>query len=393
MGATEKVLHSFAGGSDGAYPDGILFDASGNIFGVTNTGGNDECGTQLSAGCGVVFEMTPNQGSWSESVIHVFDQSTDGGNPYALLVMDASGNLSGCNLYYGPHGTGSVFQLAPSGGSWSETILGTFPTVNDGLSCDGLVLDPAGHLFGVTAAGGKNNEGLVFQFIPKTGGKWKEAVRYSFMGGNNDGTAPEAPPIFYPPSKKRDVIYGTTFEGGPHLAGTVFEMQKIKGKWTETPIYFFQGLPFGTSTDGTNPTASVVFDHAGNLYGTTDYGGAAGVGAVYELSPNGQGGWTESVLYEFTDGADGGHPSALIIDDAGNLYGVTSGHNTFGSVYELSPPTGGGAWTFTVLYDFKGGADGGGGGGALLRDASGNLYGTTTYGGAHNLGVVYEVTP
>ncbi|MGA9643368.1 MAG: choice-of-anchor tandem repeat GloVer-containing protein, partial [Terriglobales bacterium] len=183
------------------------------------------------------------------------------------------------------------------------------------------------------------------------------------------------------------------FEGGPHLAGTVFEMQKIKGKWTETPIYFFQGLPFGKSSDGTNPSSSVVFDQAGNLYGTTDYGGAAGVGAVYELSPNGQGGWTESVLYEFTDGADGGHPGPLIVDEAGNLYGATSGHNTFGSVYELSPPTGGGAWTFTVLYDFTGGADGGGGGGALLRDSSGNLYGTTTYGGAHNLGVVYEVTP
>jgi uncharacterized repeat protein (TIGR03803 family) len=338
LAATETVLHSFTGGTDGAYPVGIFFDASGHIFGVTNSGGNNECNSELSGGCGVVFDMTLDGGSWSESVIHAFDQSTDGGNPVALLTIDANGKLYGCTEYYGEHGSGSVFQLTPSGGTWSDSILDSFPTVSSGFDCAGLVFDPAGRLFGVAFAGGTNNEGLVFQLKPKIGGMWKEADLYNFIGGNNDGDSPSAPPVFCPPSKSRDILYGTTYEGGPHLGGTVYEMQKIKGKWTETPIYFFQGLPFGKSSDGTNPTSSVVFDQAGNLYGTTDYGGAAGVGTVYELSPNGKGGWTESVLYEFKDGADGGHPSALILDDAGNLYGVTSGHKTYGSVYELSPP-------------------------------------------------------
>jgi len=218
LGATEKVLHSFTGGSDGAYPAGILFDANGNIFGVTNSGGNNGCNSELSAGCGVVFEMVTQSGSWTESVIHVFDQSTDGGNPNAQLVMDASGNIYGCTQYYGEHATGSAFELMPSGGSWSETILDTFPSVDDGLDCDGLVLDPDERLFGVSFSGGTNNYGLTFELKSKPDGKWKEAVLYDFMGGSNDGDSPAAPPVFYPPSKTRDIMYGTTYEGGCDLS-------------------------------------------------------------------------------------------------------------------------------------------------------------------------------
>jgi uncharacterized repeat protein (TIGR03803 family) len=169
-------------------------------------------------------------------------------------------------------------------------------------------------------------------------------------------------------------------------------MQRTKSGVSEAPIYIFQGEAFGPGSDGANPVAAVVMDSKGNLYGTTDYGGSAAVGTVYELSPNESGGWTEKVLYTFTDDADGGHPSGLILDAAGNLYGATSGHNTDGSVYELSPSANG-KWTFTVLYDFTGGDDGAAPSGPLVRDAQGNLYGTAAFGGAKGLGVVFEIAP
>ena len=136
----------------------------------------------------------------------------------------------------------------------------------------------------------------------------------------------------------------------------------------------------------------MIFDRAGNLYGTTNYGGVYGVGTIYKLHPNGKGGWAETLLYTFTDGKDGAYPSDLIFDPAGNLYGVTGGRSTFGSVFKLSPSSGG-KWKLTVLYDFQGGADGVGPSGALVRDASGNFYGATTFGGKNGLGTVFETTP
>jgi uncharacterized repeat protein (TIGR03803 family) len=388
--ATQKTLHSFAGGSDGAYPGGtLLLDSHGNLFGVTNSGGNDECDSSLSAGCGTVFELLPNGDStWSESVLHVFSQSTDGGQPLASPVMDATGNIYGSTQYYGPNAEGVLWQLTPSsGGPWNENIIHTYHGVNDGYWCAGLGFDPHGRLFGTTFGGGASNDGTVFELIAQSAGSWSDRVLHNFAGGANDGNAPDNAPTF----DAHGNIYSTTYEGGPHLSGTVFEMKHTSSGWTEKPIYFFQGLAFGGGADGANPVAGVVFDPAGNLYGTTDYGGEKSVGTVYELSPNGSGGWTEKVLYTFTDGADGGHPGGLIIDAAGNLYGVTSGHDTFGSVFELSPN--GGSWTFTVLYDFQGGADGGSPSGSLVRDADGNLYGTASYGGANGQGTVFEITP
>jgi uncharacterized repeat protein (TIGR03803 family) len=136
----------------------------------------------------------------------------------------------------------------------------------------------------------------------------------------------------------------------------------------------------------------VVMDELENLYGTADYGGRYGVGTVYELTPHGNGKWAERLLHVFTDGKDGGHPGGLIRDSAGNLYGTTSGHDTNGSVYKMSPGKDG-KWTFTVLHDFSGGDGGGNPSGQLVMDSSGNLYGATNFGGKDGLGVVYEIEP
>lgn len=187
-------------------------------------------------------------------------------------------------------------------------------------------------------------------------------------------------------------IFGTTYEGGSQLSGDVFEIERANGKWNEHVLYTFQGIAFGRSQDGTNPTAGVVFDKAGNLYGTTFYGGPKGVGTVYKLIRQSDGSWKEHLIYIFQDGTDGGHPNGgLVIDAAGNLYGTTAGHSTLGSVFKLSP-SGSGKWTFSVLHDFTG-PDGALPQCTLVMDSAGNLYGTTAFGGETGNGVVFEVTP
>ena len=391
FGADHKILYNFAGGSDGAFPNApLIFDASGNLYGVTNSGGNDGCDSSLSTGCGTIFALMPKgKDSWSEKVLYVFNEASDGGNAGIGAIMDAAGNLYGTTQYYGPFANGVLWQLKPSsGGKWSEHILHPFHGGRDGFWCFGLSFDSHGRLFGTTYAGGTNNDGLVFQLEPKADGKWHDIILYDFAGGAKDGNAPADAVTF----GAHGGIYGTTYEGGPHLTGTVFEMTHTSTGWNEKPIYIFKGLPFGKNSDGTNPSTGVIFDRAGNLYGTTNYGGVYGVGTIYKLHPNGKGGWAETLLYTFTDGKDGAYPSDLIFDPSGNLYGVTGGRSTYGSVFKLSPSSGG-KWKLTVLYDFKGGADGVGPSGALVRDAAGDFYGATSFGGKNGLGTVFEITP
>jgi len=388
--ATHKTLYNFAGGTDGAIPNApMVFDSKGNLYGVTNAGGNNGCDSALSTGCGTVFQLTLKGNSWKEKVLYTFNEDTDGGNSGAGIVMDASGNLYGTTLYYGGSHNGTVWELASAGtGKWEQHILHSFRGGKDGYSSYGISLDPQGRLFGTTFGGGANNDGVVFHLVPKNGNKWQDAILYAFGGNANDGNAPSDAPAFDASGN----VYGTTYAGGPNLSGIVFQMQHAASGWNEAPIYDFQGQAFGGGSDGANPTAGVILDDKGNIFGTTFYGGQASVGVVYELSPDGKGGWKESVLYTFTDRKDGGHPAGLIRDAAGNLYGVTTGHNTFGSVFKLSPSAKG-KWKFTVLYDFKGRADGGAPDGSLIMDAKGNLYGTASFGGKFGNGVVFEITP
>jgi uncharacterized repeat protein (TIGR03803 family) len=233
---------------------------------------------------------------------------------------------------------------------------------------------------------------VAFFLAPASWGASK-GQEYKFKG-RRDGALPNGPLISDPAGN----LYGTTSAGG-NGGGTVFEISP--NNWIPTTLY-----EFTDGQDGASPGAGLIMDSQGNLYGTTTTGGIRGCcGTVFELSPNGNNGWAENTLYIFDDGPDGGEPSAgLVFDSMGNLYGTTAGGGVCnpgcsGVVFELSP-IGNGKWSETVAYSFEGGADGYYAGGGVVLDASGNIYGTTTYGGytkgicgAQGCGKVFELTP
>ncbi|MGB8889401.1 MAG: choice-of-anchor tandem repeat GloVer-containing protein [Candidatus Korobacteraceae bacterium] len=409
----ETILHSFNdNGSDGYFPfASLISDAAGNLYGTTEGGGIHSC-NGFASDCGTVFELSPRQGGgWSEKVLHSFN-GTDGANPEASLIFDAAGNLYGttasggihaCNGH--PNNCGTVFKLSPnSHGGWTESVLHSFGNGADGIyPVAGLIFDAAGNLYGTTENGGVHNCnggsycGTVFELSPNQGGGWTEKVLHSF-GNGTDGYGPEAGVVFDAAGN----LYGTTENGGIHNRGTVFEMSpRGGGGWSETVLH-----SFGNGEDGIYPVAGLIFDAAGNLYGTTEEGGIGrecpygGCGTVFELTPTEGGGWTEKNLHNFgVEERDGTYPSAgLIFDAAGNLYGTTGIGGAYcsigcGTVFELTP-TGGGDWIETVLHSFGNGTDGYYPYSSLILDAAGNLYGTTEDGGIHGVyGIVFEITP
>jgi len=423
--STEQVLYSFQGGTDGTYPaGGLVFDQSGNLYGATSQGGND---------WGTVFELTPQSGGWTKSSIYVFQGKSedDGSAPSGGLIFDAKGNLYGVTSYGGagdckldgyPVGCGTVFELTPNGSTWTETILYSFQGGNDGYLPGGnLTFDAKGNLYGSTFFGGGHGVcdqgyypycGTVFELSPpsKKGGAWTERVLYSFRNGP-DGANPNGGLTF----DKEGALYGTTAYGGIKAewcsedlgdgCGVAFELKppaKKGGAWTESVLHRFKGWEDG---DGQWPGAGLIFDNKGALYGTTVGGGQGSSpgGTAFQLKPPRRkgGAWGEAVLYTFTGGNDGGNPmGGLIFDEQGNLYGTDlGGASKGGNVYELSPPTGGGAWTLTVLYNFTGPPDGYYPAASLIFDQAGDLFGTTLWGGNGQgcsyggCGTVFEVTP
>ncbi len=311
------------------------------------------------------------------------------------LTFDAAGNLYGTTNEGGTYyGHGIVFELTPTGGgNWTETVVHDFANGSDGNSpYAGVIFDTHGNLYGVNIYGGTYNWGTAFEFSPNGGGGWTETELYSFDRNGTDGFNPLGTLIFDAAGN----LYGTTFGGGLNGRGTVFELSPNgSGGWTETILYNFCSQ--SRCADGRNPFAGLIFDRSGNLYGTTTYGGSSFGGTVFELSPDGSGGWTETVLHNFNqNGTDGAYPeAALVFDAAGNLYGTTSGGGTYyyGTAFEMSP-AGGGNWTETVLHSFNNdGTDGASPYAPLILDRSGNLYGTTEYGGTDNSGTVFEITP
>jgi uncharacterized repeat protein (TIGR03803 family) len=311
---TETVLHSFAGGTDGANPySGLVQDSTGNLYGTTYYGGAPNHGT--------VFKLDPTD---TETVLYSFAGGTDGANPYASLVQDPAGNLYGTTQRGGASGQGTVFKVDTVG---TETVLYNFTGGSDGGSPDGaLVLDAAGNLYGTTFGGGALCDhrriycGVVFK-LDTTG---TEIVLHTFTGGT-DGFFPVAGLV----RDSAGTLYGTTSE-----AGTIFQLDATGN---ETVLYSFTG-----GASGGNPYAGLVRDPAGNLYGTTNYGGdstcgnGSGCGVVFQLDTTG----TETVLYRFTGGADGANPELgrLIRDSAGNLYGTTQlgGPSNNGVVFKIA---------------------------------------------------------
>ncbi len=364
---TETVLYIFKGNAskDGTTPfGGLVIDRLGNLYGTTAYGGTGNCvllGTLM--GCGTVFEMSPPQqkgGKWTETVLYSFPTPKQGFVPAGDLVFDSAGNLYGATIFGGGYGTtcdpfyqycGAVFELSPpktKGGKWTEKTLHGFKGGTDGANPNGgLVLDSKGAVYATTQ-----------------------------IGGDLQG------------------------ECNPNGCGAVFKLAPPVtkgGTWTEKTLHRFSGQ------DGGTPVAGVVFDGSGNLYGTTSFGPANGFGLVFELKKPSVKvhSWAETVLHAFHDGNDGENPTAgLILDTNGNLYGTTEYGNTFsGTIFRLKPPSRtGGPWTFGFLYGFTGSPDGAHPAANLIFDKHGKLYSTTQKGGTgmcsfYGCGTVVKVSP
>jgi uncharacterized repeat protein (TIGR03803 family) len=416
--ASEAVLYSFAGPPFANVQGPLLSDATGALYGTTAGGTADACGFLPGSS---VFKLAPPTapgGRWTKTILH---GDSNGFLPSAGLVSDPAGNLYGTaepGSCVGEPG-GTVFRLEKPGrpgGAWVLTVLHTFDTFSDGITPFGLIRDAAGALYGTTTFGGRQIfcDGLVdgcgtgFKLMPPAnpGGSWTESVLHRFAGGG-DGAFPEISLL----AGASGVLYGTTDAGGrasaecPQGCGTVFELDPVPGPagaaWTETVLYRFKG-----GADGIAPTGLVA--HAGSLYGTTGFGGAAdcisGCGTVFRLTPPAVSGqpWTETVLYRFRGRNDGANPNPLIYR-GGVFYGTTSGGGASkqcsgcGSVFALTPPAAGAVWTEEVIYSFKGfsreGADGASPNGALVAGKDGRLYGVTSAGGRNGDGTVFAIVP
>jgi uncharacterized repeat protein (TIGR03803 family) len=374
---TLTVLHDFTRGKDGASPEaGLSIDGAGNLYGTANSGG--------SAGFGTVFELAHKGRGFGFKVLHTFTGgsvgSTDGGGPAARVVFGPNGTLYGSTTFGGNSNGGVVYNLGPAARLRTETILYSFTGGSDGDRPSGdLIFDQAGNIYGTTSFGGSTFNGTTFELTP-SGSGFTEDVLYSFTGGN-DGADPVAGVI----SDAAGNLYGTAGAGGAFGFGTVFELTGSGSSRTEQTLYSFQD-----ASDGGIPNGGLIFDTSGNLYGTTSSGGAGGGGTVFKLTPS-AGSFTFTLLFSFT--GSGGPAASLTMDAAGNIYGTTTNDGAFGqgSVFKLTPSAGG--FTFTSLHDFTGGVDGGRPFSNVVFDAAGNLYGTTSQGGANSAGVVFEITP
>ena len=367
---TFTVLYSFTGGLDGANPYAPpIVDSAGNLYGTTSAGGSS---LWCAIGCGTVFTIDP---VGHETVLYSFAGDLDGETPlYGPMLRDGAGNLYGNTANGGRNGGGTVFRLSPAN---KEIIVSLSGVTGPEGPTGGLTVDASGNGYGTTIDGGTACApygcGTVFK-ITRAG---KVTVLHSFQGGATDGLIPFSGVI----RDSAGNLYGTTFNGGPNNAGTVF---KVDATGKESLLHAF------TVSDGANLFGGLVRDNAGNLYGTTDGGGPTFAGEVFKLDPAGN----LTVLYGFCSQSgctDGYAPfGTLIRDGAGNLYGTTiAGGDTFnGTVYKLDP-----AGVLTVLHSFTRTTDGAPDLEGLTFDKVGKLYGTASFGGAYGYGTVYKITP
>jgi uncharacterized repeat protein (TIGR03803 family) len=268
-----KVASHICGGpNDGANPfyGTLVFDASGNIYGTTTLGG-------IYNNAGVVFELTPAGNGYAETILHNFGAGTDGAQPVSGVVLDSSGNLygtttqggtgSGC----GSGGCGTVYQLVPSDGGWTENVLFDFVGNTSGYEPTGtLIMDPSGNLYGTTNLGGAAGGGTVFEL---SNGTWNYSLLYAF-------TACNAQPGLT--MDHFENLYGVCEDGGAYQHGFLFRLMHSDGGWTLTDLHDFQPI---NDVDGQYPRGAVTIDANGNIFGTTAYGGDSGNGIVWEYTP------------------------------------------------------------------------------------------------------------
>jgi uncharacterized repeat protein (TIGR03803 family) len=336
---TESVLYSFAGGTDGATPyAGVTFDASDNLYGTTTAGGASSAGT--------VFQLANSNGTWTENVLYSFTGGSDGANPlWCGVIFDATGTLYGMTSGGGSQEVGVVYKVTPnSGGGWTYGLLHTFTGGKDGSYplAGTLTFDTAGNLYGATSDGvdnygncpTSNDCGSIFK-LTQSGGSWTEQVIFRFTGNTNGGQSrrPFSPLVFDSAGR----LYGTTGAGGG-LYGTAFRLTlDANGRWNERVLHVFHG-----NQDGAYPNSGLVFDTTGDLYGSTVFGedgnGDCCFGQVFKLTPHTHG-WCKQAVHRFQgapqDGILGGNP--VVFDAAGNLYGTSFDGGTSGNgvVFEV----------------------------------------------------------
>jgi len=387
---TYHVIYSFTGGQDGAYPStGLTIDSADNMYGTAFGGG--------AAGFGTVYSLDNENGSWILRPIYSFQAGRDGAGPIARLVVGPDSELYGstaaggggpCLLDNGYRGCGTVYKLQPLARApltvlynWSSTILYRFSN-DDGAYPQGeLTFDSSGNIYGTTVNGGSAGWGLIYKLVP-SGGGWNQSILYQARG-NGDGAYPWGGVVF----DQSGNLDGVFSQNGPHDYGAVYQLSPSGSGWTEHTIH---GFTFH-GNDGAAPQGGLILDGSGNLFGSTVHD-VNGGGTVFELELSG-GGWSYNFLYGLGGGIGLGPYDKLTMDSAGNLYGTTYGDGQygFGSVFKLTRS--GGGWTYRSLHDFTGRGDGGNPISRLVFDSAGNLYGTAFSGGAHNQGVIFQITP
>jgi len=362
----------------------------------------------LVAGLGPVFSSGASPAS-KEKVIYSFTNSPDGANPVSDLTVDSAGNLYGTTSYGGTGcqgygGCGTVFELKRTKDGWKEEVLYSFEGGSDGgIPQAGVIFDNSGNLYGTTPQ-------TVFELKRKLDGGWKKTTIYSFPTDGTAGGYTKADPVF----DSEGNLYGTAQLGGDLNAcndegcGVVFELTRHHDdSWAETTVHVFAGAP----TDGGGPVAGMVFDSAGNLYGTTQNGGAGscqvgnqhngyiyGCGTVYRLTHGSNGSWNEAVLYSLARGTGFGTlpTGEVFFQDASHLLALApAGGDGFGAAVELNDPEKRG-WHESSAHIFYGNPDGKVPVGRLVADANGNLFGVTSKGGGgktEQLGIVFELRP
>lgn len=398
---TATVVFSFAQWQ-GETPYFNLLEHGRGYITTAVFGGQHNCTYDLrKSSCGTVVRLLPPDAQspkWRGKVIYAFQPQPDASLPTDSPVPGGHGNLFLTTQGGGSAGNGALVELSPAAGAptgWAETIIHSFSRYQDGgYPLVRPRIDSAGNIFVATLDGGLYDGGTFVELSPPAAGQqtWTEKVLYNF-GQNLDA----AGPVNGFHADAQGNLYLPTNSGGQFGSGTIVELSPQNGgsTWSESVLYNFGN----GAADASSPTSGLIADANGNLLGTTGQGGTANQGTIYELSPPTGGGtaWTETVLYSFTGNADGGSPGrGLLVDAAGNIFVTTKQGGvagcTCGTLVELSPPQGGGtAWTETTLYQFPGGA-GGSIPGVITVDDNGNFLIPTQNGGIHDKGALIQVT-
>ena len=394
MASSLTTLYSFADGNDGGFPeDGVVWGLHHDLYGTANNGGNTEDQD------GTVFRLSPpakGGAKWTETTLYSFSGGADGGQPSAGLAVDSQHRLYGTDQNIQGIPSGIAFRIDPPArkdGPWRMETLHSFNGF-DGQSTAGSMTFGRGKQKGVlygASDGGSYGEGDIFSLSPPSNEEsaWQTKVLYSFTG-NSDGGFPFCQLVWGPDN----ALYGTTSTGGSSGNGTVFRLlapNTASPEWTFELLYSFTG-----GADGGQSYAGLVIDPQGSLYGVTFLGGANNVGVVFQITKTGPHRWTETVLHNFSGGADSNPDSAMLRDQNGNLFGTATGVSKSyetGELFELTPPLrAGGTWTFNALHVFSG-RDGRDPSGNLLLGRNHEIIGTTYYGGKTDKGTVYQYAP